>query len=148
MTTFNDITEFRILPINRLMLYALATDDRVNIYNAEQDSSYKLDPVTRTSMFGETRTLVWKFSCTFTPVQTNVDAMIKALQPFVNNRCTGYLELRALPSQLNGSLAYIPLSQGLSVTWSIESGDMRPRLSIIINAVLTSPEMPVTEPVI
>jgi hypothetical protein len=148
MTIFGDITQWKFLPIHRLVLYDLTTDSRVEFLNAEQDSSYKMDPITRTSMYGETRTLAWKFECTFVPLQTNINEMTTALRPLINTRVTGYLELRALAGQLNGSLGYIPLGDGMSVTWSMANGELRPRLSIVVAAILTTPEITDTEPVI
>jgi hypothetical protein len=99
-------------------------------------------------MYGETRTLAWKFECTFVPLQTNINEMTTALRPLINTRVTGYLELRALAGQLNGSLGYIPLGDGMSVTWSMANGELRPRLSIVVAAILTTPEITDTEPVI
>lgn len=138
MMTFNDITAWTIIPIHRLVLCDPSTDQTVEFFNAEQDSTYTCDPVTRGTMYGGVRQIGWRFECTFIPVQTDIHLMIAELENYLNKDLQAYLELRALDGQANGGLLYADLGQRATVSWSYNKGEMRPRLSVVVTAFLAS----------
>lgn len=129
---FQDITEFQIAPMRRLIIH-FHQGDTIHLYHPVEDSTYDVTPVTRMDHHGCERTLHYAVTISFVALGSNVGEISEAIESRLP-ATWATLELMPDPGQVNARHAHIAVPSPVGVTCSVTKGQMRPRLTVTITA--------------
>lgn len=148
-TTLKNIKDIALMPLNAVRITHGA--DELHLLLLEQESSYNLTEITRSTMHGAARLLGHTFSVTLYIPQNKLQITQDALNAFSgkvldmvtldlgkqNADVTNYINQQNEKCSLN-------IASSLEMTWRMESGELRPRFIATLNGFVSPTSISIT----
>jgi hypothetical protein len=143
MTDFNEVTKYRMSPMDIIELTNLDSQDSYSFSNAQADSTYSLQDVVLIDDHACERIIGTKFECSFIPLQNNLVELETAIANLKSaNQIGAKLKLAVSSDLAAGRSIDITISR-VGVSRKITKAALGPRMELhITGAIPPNPAMP------
>jgi len=133
---YQDVTEFRLMPMKYLWLHAV-NGDEVKLDNLSADSDYTIAKVTKRDGKGAERLIGYLVTITAIHIGTNVQELNATMEQFRTLEANAFVrfEPNAGAYGRTGSL-WLPV--GCGVTWTVGKAEQRPQLAVTVTRQIKS----------